>query len=153
LDSSAFAKLFIREPGSEALETRLASVPDEGNAISIIAPLEVQSALQWRLRLGQLTPNAVQHAEADLQIATQNFTRYPVDTFTTDDVSTLIQRHSLRSLDALHLASCLGIRSQLHPGGALLFIASDQRLLAAAHTEGLDVWDPTVSHSQPPPVN
>jgi predicted nucleic acid-binding protein len=49
----------------------------------------------------------------------------------------LIERHKLRTLDALHLASALGLREET--GEAIELIAADGDLLKAASAEGLVV--------------
>ena len=124
------------------------------NTISAIALLEVRSALQRRLRLGQLTADAVQHAEFELRVGSQSFTHWPIQTSILEHASVLIQRHALRALDALQLASSLAVRDDLEPGDHLIFIGSDVRLLAAAQSEGLATWDPANAAHQPaPPVN
>lgn len=49
----------------------------------------------------------------------------------------LLARHRLRASDVVQLASCLELAKQL--GYPVAFAAYDERLLAAAETEGLEV--------------
>lgn len=46
-------------------------------------------------------------------------------------------RHALRAGDAIHLASCVFLQQEL--GGAIPFVAFDERLCSAARAEGLVV--------------
>ncbi len=77
----------------------------------------------------------------------QSFTRFvlwqlePVLT----DAARLVEGRDLRSLDALQLACALDVRKYLPLGDTLLFIASDNRLLEAARSEGLAVWNPELT--------
>jgi predicted nucleic acid-binding protein len=48
---------------------------------------------------------------------------------------TLLRRHHLRAGDAIQLASCIHLQEELQDEAT--FIAFDDRLMAAAHLEGL----------------
>ncbi len=62
----------------------------------------------------------------------------------------LIETHSLNSVDAMVLRSALDIATELrNTGNKLVLVASDQRLLRAAQTEGLLVFNPEVDSQQP----
>ena len=52
----------------------------------------------------------------------------------------LIQRHALRSFDAIHLSSALRLQEGLRE--ELAFMAADDRLLRAAKAERLQVLNP-----------
>ena len=61
----------------------------------------------------------------------------------------LIETHSLNSVDAMVLRSALDIATELrNTGNRLVLVASDQRLLRAAQTEGLLVFNPEVDSQQ-----
>ena len=53
LEATAFAKLFVREPGTDALIRLLESVEDNRKLISAATPLEVYAAIRRRERSGQ----------------------------------------------------------------------------------------------------
>jgi hypothetical protein len=57
---------------------------------------------------------------------------------------TLVQAHPLRAYDAIHLACALTVQRILQQQAlpALLFVAADDALLAAARTEGFIVENP-----------
>jgi predicted nucleic acid-binding protein len=52
-------------------------------------------------------------------------------------IDRIVQRHPLRGLDAIHLASALHVREE--SSEQVLFVCGDRRLLAAARAEGLTV--------------
>ena len=65
------------------------------------------------------------------------------------DSMSLIETHSLNSVDAIVLRSALNIATQLrYTGNTLILVASDQRLLRAARTEGLQIFNPEIDSQQ-----
>ena len=61
----------------------------------------------------------------------------------------LIETHSLNSVDAIVLRSALDTATELlNTGDTLVLVASDQRLLRAARTEGLQVFNPELDSQQ-----
>ena len=61
----------------------------------------------------------------------------------------LIETHSLNSVDAIVLRSALDIATELrNTGNTLVLVASDQRLLRAAQDEGLLVFNPEIDSQQ-----
>ena len=131
-DSSALAKRYLDEPGSESVARWL-----EGGskATSRITGVEVASAVARRIRGGRLAP-----AEADiLAPAFDEDTRGLLFVEVSDTVvrkaRTLVFLHSLRAADALHLASALHLRER--SGRPVVLVSWDADLLRAARAEGL----------------
>ena len=52
LESTAFAKLFVQEPGTDALIRLMESVEDNRKLIAASTPLEVYAAIRRRERAG-----------------------------------------------------------------------------------------------------
>jgi predicted nucleic acid-binding protein len=152
LDSSSFAKLFLVEHGSLELQQYLFEATQRNFIVSAIAKLEVCSALQRRMLLGELTLAERNRELALLDAKLEHLPQVGVDGNMVD----LLQRHRLRSLDALQLASALLVRGELATDERFLFIASDHRLLEAATAAGLITWNPADPSANPPfavPVN
>lgn len=130
VDASAFAKRYIREPGSERVEEICLEVTKL--AVSAICLPEIISAL-CRLRrekvLGksryERLRNAVVRDLEDVIICN-----------TTPEVVgravRLLESNRLRAMDALHVACAL-------EWGAELFVSADRRQVAAAENAGLAV--------------
>ena len=125
LDSSAIVKLIVREPESAALKQRLAST---GEWISsALARVEVLRTLGRR----NLTEEAVRNAERMLS----RMALVPLDDRVLSAAAE-VGPGSLRSLDALHLATALSVF------GLDSFVTYDQRLFAAASAAGLRAMAP-----------
>jgi len=141
LDTSALAKLYIKEPGSEEM-LAIARNPANRLAVLSVAQAELHSALRRRQRHGDLPADETEHATA---LATRHFyTRYlrqVVSDLVVDRACVLLQRHPLRAYDAVQLAACLVLSKTTEE--ALLFVCSDRGLLNSAKAEGLKIWDPT----------
>jgi predicted nucleic acid-binding protein len=123
-DSSALVKLIIDEPESEALERYVADGP--ALATSRIALVEVTRAT----------------ALANPAPEVREETARVLDSCLLVDVSPALLRsaaalasESVRTLDAVHLASALRIEADA-------IVAYDRRLIAAAAAHGLDVTSP-----------
>ena len=127
-DSSAFAKRYISEPGSAEVDALCQAATEVG--LCILCVPEILSALNRRLRERRLTSGdyaaAKSHLLADVVDADIINLTPPVVVQTT----LLLERHLLRTLDALHVACAL-------VWGAELFVTSDKRQALAARNAGL----------------
>jgi predicted nucleic acid-binding protein len=65
----------------------------------------------------------------------------PVNAPVLEAASTAVERHYLRALDAVQLASAIVARDLL-AASDMRFISSDLELLEAARAEGFDTWNP-----------
>lgn len=126
LDSSATLKLLVHELESTALQTWLATKRDATPVSSALTTVEVLRAC--RRRRPDLLPAAV-----DLL---SGYDLLPVTSRVLTEAAA-VDGAALRSLDALHLASALFIRSEL-----TAFVAYDTRLSQAAADAGLPVIQP-----------
>jgi predicted nucleic acid-binding protein len=126
------AKRYVQEPGSSSVRRQLRS----GRvATSRLSAIEVASALARREREAAFTAlerdRALKRLNADLAA----WILVELTAELTADAQTLLVRHSLRSGDAVQLASCLYL--QRETGERISFAAFDDRLAAAAHAEGV----------------
>ncbi|HEU0335749.1 MAG TPA: type II toxin-antitoxin system VapC family toxin [Gaiellaceae bacterium] len=121
LDSSALVKLVAAEPESEALRTYLGD-PRRAIVVSELAVTEVTRAAR---RVGADPTDAL--AECDIVLL-----RSPLLV-----AAAALDPPTLRTLDAIHLATALSLAGVLDA-----FVAYDQSLLAAARYHGLDVASP-----------
>ncbi len=128
LDSSAFAKRFVEEPGSEEVEILCAQADEL--CLSVICVPEIISALNRRLREKSLTRRG--YAQAKQSLA-QDVRDTVVINLTPDVVRTsieILETTPVRTMDALHVACAVA-------WGAELFASADNRRVAAAMTVGL----------------
>jgi hypothetical protein len=130
LDSSALAKRYVQEPGSERVDTILLSASSLG--ISMLCVPEVVSALCRRRREGGLSqPQYRKAKEALLQEVADASLVNVTDPVVARAVE-LLERWPLRSSDSLHVASAA-------EWGADLFVSADEQQCAAARGYGLRV--------------
>lgn len=141
LEATAFAKLFVREPGTDALIRLLESVEDNRKLISAATPLEVYAAIRRRERAGQIAPEAAAAALELLRIEAGRMVQQPLNPGVLETARQLLDRTSLRWPDALQLGSALTARD-MFPGTEITFVSSSSALLDAAKADGLDPLNP-----------
>jgi len=124
VDSSALVKLVVSEAESEALRRYLDKA--EEPISSILATVEVARAV-GRVATG---------SEADVVAVFDSVAIVSLDARIAATAAALAPA-SLRSLDAIHLATALELRSELSA-----FVCYDERLAAAARDLGMMVVTP-----------
>jgi uncharacterized protein len=141
LESSALAKLFVLEKGSEPLIRVMEQVDDMRKLLSSLAPLEVRSAVRRRQRAGEILPADADQALEYLAAESLRMVEQPISPAVIETARFVLDNHPLRALDALHLATCLVARETLQVTD-IYFVSSDEALLNAAESENFQVLDP-----------
>ena len=141
LESTAFAKLFVQEPGTDALIRLMESVEDNRKLIAASAPLEVYAAIRRRARSGSISPENANAALEILRIESARMVQEPLNPAVLEAARQLVDRTELRWPDALQLGAAIVAR-EMFQGTEIIFISSSLCLLEAAKTEGLAVLDP-----------
>ena len=128
LDASAFAKRFVDEDGSDAVERLCEQASELGLAVLCVP--EIVSALNRRVREGSVSRDKYREAKARLasEVAGATIVNLLADVIT--DAIGLLEATPLRAQDALHVACALQWRADL-------FVSSDGRRLGAAADAGL----------------
>lgn len=127
LDSSALVKLVKREAESDALRRYLHRHRADGRVTSSLARVEVVRAVSGG------GPTAIAHARRQLG----RVDHINVERDLLDEAATLSPGSTLRSLDAIHLASARSIGADLRA-----VVTYDQRMNDAAVVVGLVVEAP-----------
>lgn len=141
LESTAFAKLFVQEPGTEALIRLMEAVEDNRKLIAASAPLEVYSAIRRRARAGGLSPEDANAALEILRIEAARMVQEPLNPAVLEAARQLLDRTELRWPDALQLGAAIVAR-EMFQGTEIIFVSASQHLLDAARCEGFNVLDP-----------
>jgi hypothetical protein len=141
LESSAFAKLFVFERGSDALIHVLEKVEDPQKLVSALASLEVRSAIRRRQREGDILPADAGLALDNLGAESLRIVEQPVSPAVIDVAKLVLDSHPLRAMDALHLATCIVMRDTLRVPD-ICFVSADDSLLKAASAEQFPVLNP-----------
>ena len=126
LDSSAIVKLVVREPESVALFDWLGAWPERIS--SAVARVEVLRALA--------RSRAAESARRRAREILDRVALMPIDRSVLEAAGQ-IGPTSLRSLDAIHLATALSVGSDL--AGVVTY---DERMAQAAVRARIDVWAP-----------
>ena len=128
IDSSSFAKRYIKETGSNKLDVLLQHASEL--ALSIIVVPEIISALNRRLREHALTDKEYQILKRQLLDDVHDATILQVTPAVVAQSVKLLEMNVLRAMDALHIACALEWKADL-------FITSDKKQLDAAMQAGL----------------
>lgn len=144
-DSSVLTKRHVQESGSAWVQGLTDPAAHNTIITAHISMIEVFSALNRRVRESTLST-------ADYMTIANDFaaicaTEYLLVEATPQIIAQargILERHPLRGYDALQLVTALAANSVLVGQGLnpLIFLAADQRLLAAAQAEGLARDDP-----------
>jgi hypothetical protein len=141
LEATAFAKLFVREPGTDALIRLMETVEDNRKLISAATPLEVYAAIRRRERAGQVATEAAVTAFELLRVEAARMVQQPLNPGVIEAARVLLDRTTLRWPEALQLGAALAARD-MFPGTRITFVSASPALLEAARAEGLDAIDP-----------
>jgi uncharacterized protein len=128
LDSSAFAKRFIEEDGSEEVESLCFRASELG--LSVICLPEIVSALSRRLRETILTRAQYDVAKKQLLADVRDADIVQLTPSVLAAAVHILETNPVRAMDALHVACALEWKAEL-------FASADVRQLAAARRTGL----------------
>lgn len=128
LDSSAFAKRFVDEEGSDVVQAMCARADALG--LSVLCVPEIISALNRRLRERWLTPPQYRQAKQRLFDDARDADIIQLTPSVLGTAIRILEASPVRAMDALHIACAL-------EWGADVFASADARQLAAAKRAGL----------------
>lgn len=141
LEATAFAKLFVREAGTDALIHLLESIEDNRKLIAASTPLEVYAAIRRRERSGAISKEDAAAALEILRLEAARTVQEPLNPAVLECARQLLDRTTLRWPDALQLGAALVARDMFQ-GTAIIFVSASKTLLDAARAEGLETINP-----------
>jgi uncharacterized protein len=141
LEATAFAKLFVQEPGTVALIRLMESIEDNSKLISATTPLEIYAAIRRRERNGDIASTDAAAALEILRLEAARMVQQPLNPAVLEAARQLLDRTPLRWPAALQLAAALTARDMFH-GTSIVFVSACTELLEAAKHEGLETLDP-----------
>lgn len=127
-DSSAYAKRFVEEKGSEVIEEICLNTTEL--ALSIVCVPEIISALNRRLREKNINQNNYQIAKTILLEEIEDVVILNITPTVIMRSIELLENITLKAMDALHVASALEWKPDL-------FVSSDIRQTETAQKSGL----------------
>lgn len=135
LDTSALAKRYVQESGSEELEEFFASIQAEVY-VSTLAFIEFSSALGRKLHNKEISKlngsDAFKELEKDWH---EVFVKIPLENTLAESAAVIALEYLLKGSDAVHLASAQVIEAEL-------FVASDNKLTRVAKKMGMGTYNP-----------
>jgi hypothetical protein len=150
LESTAFAKLFVQEQGTDALIRLMEAVEDNRKLISASTPLEVYAAIRRRERAGDISAEDAAAALDILRLEAARMVQEPLNPAVLEAARQLLDRTSLRWPDTLQLAAALVARDMFQKT-EIIFVSASPQLIEAAKAEGFHTLDPAreaVQHSE-----
>jgi predicted nucleic acid-binding protein len=135
-DTSALTKRYVEEEGSEQVRALCAAADTLG--VSVIVVPELISTLCRLVREGRLSPEDYRELKSAVQADLSDADVCDLSQDAFDQAIRCLERHPLRTLDALHVGSALIYQPDL-------FVSADNRQTEAAALEGLAVSNPSRS--------
>jgi predicted nucleic acid-binding protein len=134
VDTSAFIKRFVKEPGSD----RVLELVGQADALGVSVFLlpEVVSTLRRLVRERRLGEDEYQSLKPVTLRDLSDADVWDLTPATVARTVACLERNALRTLDALHIGCALVYRPDQ-------FVSADRRQIAAARREGLTVEDVT----------
>ena len=132
LDTSAFAKRYIAEPGSD----RVMALCEQADSlvVSVICLPELISTLSRLTREKRLAKADYLKLKGDAMADLADVDMCQITSDILSSVVSLLESHPLRAMDALHVACALAVAPDI-------FASADQRQLSAAQKVGLKIVD------------
>ena len=127
-DSSAYAKRFIEEPGSQTVDKLCMAATEL--ALTIVCIPEIISALNRRVRERVLTPRHYEEIKERLLEEMQDVVIINLTPSVISTCTAILERNPVRAMDALHVACAV-------QWDAELFVSADKRQISAARKAGL----------------
>lgn len=147
-ESTAFAKLFVQEQGTDALIRLMEAVEDNRKLISASTPLEVYAAVRRRERAGDISPEDANAALDILRMEAARMVQQPLNPAVLEAARQLLDRTTLRWPDTLQLGAAVVARDMFQ-GMEIIFVSASQQLLEAAKAEGFHTLDPAKEAVEP----
>lgn len=130
IDSSALAKRYVEEQGSEQVEKLFLEAEEVG--ISIICFAELFSTLSRLVREAKLTKKQYETIKKDFFVDVEEMLVVNISANTISQAIGIMERNPIRASDSIHVASAVEWRCEA-------FVTSDRRQFEAAKKEGLNV--------------
>lgn len=136
LDTSALAKLYLMEEGSGKIK----DIVENAEIVfsSVIALPEMFSALTQSRRANRLTQSEYQSIVSAFKRDWNRIYQIPVSVSVAQSAGKFAVKHSIRGMDAIHIASACLIQSESK--GKISFCSADKEQCAAARKENFLVY-------------
>lgn len=138
LDTSAFLKLYIAEPESDAVRALLAG--SSTLCTHLITYAEMRAALAKAVRMRRLAPDLLHHLVADLEQDWETLRIVIPDEPMVRRAGILAERYNLRGYDSVHLAAAEAVFGMAGRKNFRIAVY-DGQLVRAAASLGMPVFN------------
>ena len=121
-ETTAFAKLFVKEPGTDVIVRLMESLEDNSKLIAASAPLEVYAAIRRRERSGSISTEDAASALEILRLEAARMVQEPLNPAVLEAARLLLDRTQLRWPDALQLGAAIAARDMFQ-GNEIVFVS------------------------------
>lgn len=143
LDTSALAKRYIQEPGSEELEDLFCTVVTDIFVATLALP-EFAAAVGRKIRDQEIAIEAAADAMKEFEQDWYNlFTKISLTDTIASSASSLALKYPIKGADAVHIATAVSVKTSL-------FVVSDQQIVKVSGKIGLKAYDPSTGPFQCP---
>lgn len=149
LEATAFARLFVREPGTEALVRLMDEVEDHRKFIAASTPLEVHAAIRRMERAGSMSDGDAAQVLERLYAESGRVVQEPLNAAVLEMARLLLDRTALRWADALQLGAAMVAR-EMFPDTEIVFVSASAAMRGAAWAERFKVMDPAQAPVEQP---
>ena len=141
LEATAFAKLFVRERGTDELIRLMEAVEDNRKLIAASTPLEVYGAIRRRERAGEIAPEDALAALEMVRLEASRMVQQPLNPAVLEAARQVLDRSPVRWPGALQVAAAMTARDMFR-GMEITFVTASAPMLEAARAEGFETLDP-----------
>jgi predicted nucleic acid-binding protein len=138
IDTSALAKRYIAEKGSERLHMLLSQ--HAVVATSRLTYAEILSAITRRHRAADVSIPDMVKVKKEFRADWERFTVVEVHAGVSQFVDRVIEKYALKASDSIHLSTALWLKHTTKQD--LVFVASDIEILKRAKAERLEIHNP-----------
>lgn len=142
LDASAWVKRYYQEDGTSWVQDTF-SYP-QIMTCATLGMIEVTATLSRKCKAREITISQFKQKVRELEDDWERFFQIQMTNEIVHVAKELTMKLALRGADAVHLSSALVLQKRLAGHGKRLFmVTSDQELIEAATSSGLNTIDPT----------
>ena len=135
-DTSALIKRYISEIGSNKVDELFEIA--ENIVVSLVTKIEARSTLKRLFATNLISEDDYETVKGNIDYDFRYFTVVSLNEEIEKEAIRLIERHQLKTLDSIQLASCLYRKTDIRE-----FVVSDVKLKNAAESENIEIIDPT----------
>jgi predicted nucleic acid-binding protein len=143
---TAFFRLFVKEPGTDAMIRLVESLEDNRKLIAASTPLEVYAGIRKRERTGSINSIDASRSLDILRTEAARIVQQPLNPSVLDTAKQVLDRAQVHWLDAVQIAAAMVAR-EMFEGTEIIFVSASASILEAARNEGFQTMNPVEDES------